>query len=241
MIFRLHHKTVTVSTNLDAREGVPGDVFTAEEQTAGRGRLDHRWLSPAGVNVTLSAVLDVTDLSPERVVTLPLAVGLAVRDAVARFLPDGEIRLKWPNDVLVSGRKIAGILCERNGDRVIAGVGVNVNQTVFAPEIAPRATSLACEGASVPVAAVRDAFLAELAAVWTVWRTGGFAALLPRYVAVDFLKGKTVSVFQTDEDETPLTGRCEGVQADGTLLVAGRAVYAGEAHVRDWTDGAERM
>ena len=231
MTFRIHHRAVTRSTNLDAREGVPGDVFTADEQTAGRGRLDHRWLSAPGANLMLSAVLDVADLPPEQVATLPLAVGLAVHAAIARFLPGGEIRLKWPNDVLVGGRKIAGILCERNGDGVIAGVGVNVNQTAFAPEIADRATSLAREGASTPVAEMRDAVLAELDRVHGTWRTAGFAALQARYAEVDFLKGRNVSVRQTDDDETPLTGLCAGVQVDGTLCVGGRPVYAGEAHV----------
>ena len=145
MTFRIHHRAVTESTNLDAREGVHGDVFTADEQTAGRGRLDHRWLSPPGANLMLSAVLDVADLPPEQIVTLPLAVGLAVHACIARFLPDRPIALKWPNDVYVSGLKIAGILCERHGDSVVAGIGVNVNQTVFAPEIAARATSLVVE------------------------------------------------------------------------------------------------
>ena len=231
MTFRIHHRAVTRSTNLDARAGVPGDVFTADEQTAGRGRLDHRWLSAPGANLMLSAVLDVADLPPEQVATLPLAVGLAVHAAIARFLPGGEIRLKWPNDVLVGGRKIAGILCERNGDGVIAGVGVNVNQTAFAPEIADRATSLAREGASTSVAEMRDAVLAELDRVHGTWRTAGFAALQARYAEVDFLKGRNVSVRQTDDDEAPLTGLCAGVQVDGTLCVGGRPVYAGEAHV----------
>ena len=231
MTFRIHHRAVTRSTNLDAREGVPGDVFTEDEQTAGRGRLDHRWLSAPGANLMLSAVLDVADLPPEQVATLPLAVGLAVHAAIARFLPGGEIRLKWPNDVLVGGRKIAGILCERNGDGVIAGVGVNVNQTAFAPEIADRATSLAREGAATSVAEMRDAVLAELDRVHGTWRTAGFAALQARYAEVDFLKGRNVSVRQTDDDETPLTGLCAGVQVDGTLCVGGRPVYAGEAHV----------
>ena len=237
MTFRLHHKAVTESTNLDAREGSPGDVFTADEQTAGRGRLDHRWLSPPRTNLMLSVVLDVADLPPERVATLPLAVGLAVHAAVAGFLaPDRPVRLKWPNDVLVASRKIAGILCERHGDGVIAGVGVNVNQTVFAPELATRATSLAREGAALSVPELRDALLAELSDVYGTWREDGFAPLLPRYGAVDFLKGKTVSVLQTDDDDAPLTGRCDGVQEDGTLRVAGQTVYAGEAHVCGWTE-----
>ena len=233
MTFRIHHRTVTESTNLDARAGVHGDVFTADEQTAGRGRLDHRWLSPPGANLMLSAVLDVADLPPERVVTLPLAVGLAVHACIARFLPDRPIALKWPNDVYVSGLKIAGILCERHGDVVVAGIGVNVNQTVFAPEIAARATSLAAVGVSAPieVGCVRDVLLEELGAVYGAWRAKGFAVLHPRYAAVDWLKGRTIAVRQTDDDAEPLRGLCGGVQPDGTLLVGDIPVFAGEAHI----------
>lgn len=240
MTFRVHHKPMTESTNLDARAGAHGDVYTADAQTAGRGRLDHRWLSPPGANLMLSAVLDVADLPPEQVVTLPLVVGLAVHACVTRFLAAASIALKWPNDVYVFDRKIAGILCERHGDAVVAGVGVNVNQTTFAPEIAARATSLvlaAGDGAAFKIDKVRDVLLEELGSAYEVWRTGGFASLHPRYAAVDWLKGCRIAVRQTDDDAEPLEGLCEGVQPDGTLLVGGTVVYAGEAHVlRSWRD-----
>ena len=78
MTWRIHHRDVTASTNLDARAGFPGDVFTADEQTAGRGRLDHAWHSAPGANLMFSAVLDVSGLAPDAVATLPLVVGLAV-------------------------------------------------------------------------------------------------------------------------------------------------------------------
>ncbi len=235
MTFRIHHLPVTESTNLDARAGVPGDVFTADEQTAGRGRLDHKWLSQPGSNLMMSVVLDVAEIPPDQVATLPLAVGLAVHAAVARFLStERRIFLKWPNDVLVERRKIAGILCERHGDQVIAGVGVNVNQTVFAPEIAARATSLAREGWTGTVAEVRDALLDELDEIYAIWRVQGFIALHARYAEVDALKDRTISVRQTDDDAAPLTGLCGGVQPDGTLLVADLPVFAGEAHIEGW-------
>ncbi len=246
MKFRIHHKAVTASTNLDARAGAPGDVYTAAEQTAGRGRLTHRWLSPPGVNLMMSAVFDVEGLAPELVSTFPLMAGLAVRDALVRFLPNGTekrkggaaapaVLLKWPNDVLVDGRKIAGILCERLGECVIAGIGVNVNETSFDPEIAPRATSLAClrgAGGIVSVDMVRDAVLAALDRRFADWRAKGFAAMHADYVAVDALAGRTISVRQTDDDTAPITGRCDGVMPDGTLLVAGTPIFAGEAHVQ---------
>ena len=79
---RIHHKAETASTNLDARSGHHGDVFTADYQTAGRGRLDHKWESPPKTNLMMSAVLSVEGLAPEKVATLPLVVGLAVIKAV---------------------------------------------------------------------------------------------------------------------------------------------------------------
>ena len=244
MTFRIHHAPVTASTNLDARAGAHGDVYTADVQMAGRGRLDHRWLSAPGANLMLSAVFGVADLAPERIATFPLVVGLAVHAAVSRAfaaVPDAPpIRLKWPNDLLVGGRKIAGILCERHVDTVIAGVGVNVNETDFPPEIAARATSLATVRGVVEADAVgrlRDALLEELGARYAMWRTAGFAAFQAHYAAVDWLRGRMVAVRQTDDDPAPLVGLCAGVQPDGTLRVGGTSVFAGEAHVVGVGDG----
>ena len=223
MDFIIHRKDRTESTNLDARAGVHGDVFTAREQTAGRGRLGHTWYARAGENLTFSVVLSVADLPLEQVMTLPLVVGLAVRRVTG-----GAV--KWPNDVLVDGRKIAGILCERHGDNVICGVGVNVNQTAFDPEIAARATSLQLvRGAPQDLDAVLNALLKELGELYATWRAHGFAAVHAELAAHDALKGRTISVIQTDGDPQPVCGRCDGIRADGALLVAGRPVYAGEA------------
>jgi len=237
MNWRIIHKTETASTNVDARTGETGDVFTADFQTAGRGRLDHVWLSPPGTNLMLSAVLDVSGLEPAQVATLPLAVGIAVLEALATYRVR-EARefssvwtLKWPNDVLAYGRKVCGILCERVGDRVVAGLGVNVNQTVFAPEIAARATSLALLGVTTTVPDVRDRVLKSLDAMYVTWRRAGLAAFMPRLREVDALRGKVVTVRRTDDDASPVCGRCGGIRADGALDVAGEAVYAGEVHV----------
>ena len=227
----IHHKSVTESTNLDARGGKPGDVFTADEQTAGRGRLDHAWLSPPGENLMLSAVLDARGLAPAEVATLPLVVGLAAATAASLLLLR-QTWIKWPNDVLVDNRKLAGILCERHGDNVIAGVGINVNQKVFAPEIALRATSLfQIDGKARPLEMVQRAFLKSLDPFLASWRENGFAALHPLIAPIDALKGRRVSVLQTDHDSAPLSGLCGGIQPDGTLLVGDTPVYAGEAHV----------
>lgn len=235
--WKIHRKARTESTNDDAKRGVAWDVFTAERQTAGRGRLDHRWHSGEGENLVMSAVIPVGGLAPDHAATLPLAVGLAVAEGAARLLGAAAspaaagVALKWPNDVLAAGRKIAGILCERHGDLVVAGIGMNVGARRFPDELADRAASLATLGASATVDDALGAVLDALAAVCGEWRTGGLAALLPRIAAMDALKGRWVSVRQTDADASPVEGVCGGVQSDGSLLVGSAHVWAGEAHV----------
>ena len=245
MNWRIHHRAETASTNVDARGGSHGDVFTADFQSAGRGRLDHKWLSPPKTNLMMSAVLSVEGLSPEHVATLPLVVGLAVCKSlfgmVGRSVPDRRgaqgtahptVRLKWPNDVLIDGKKVAGILCERNVDNVIAGIGVNVSQTEFPHEIADRATSLViCVPQVQSVLEVRDTLLRELASCYSLWHEKGFAAVYSEIAAVDFLKGREIAVRQTDDDSAPITGVSNGIMPDGSLDVGGVKVYAGEAHV----------
>mgnify|MGYP004626975981 CR=1 FL=1 len=235
--WKIHHRAETGSTNLDAHTGRHGDVFTADFQTAGRGRLDHKWLSPPGTNLMMSVVLSVEGLTPEIVATFPLAVGLAVVQAVRGLLPDiaaHEVLLKWPNDVLIGGRKVAGILCERHLDHVIVGIGVNVRQRTFAPEIEGKAISLgAVSGFEGAVPTVRDAILMTLERVYRIWQTQGFDAVYPKVRAIDLLRGQTLAVRQTDDDSMPLRGLCGGIQRDGSLLVGGTKVYAGEAHVEE--------
>ena len=234
MKWRIIHKAVTASTNADAHHGKPGDVFTADFQTAGRGRLDHVWKSCAGKNLMMSAVVDVSGLEPDRVATFPLVVGLSVCEAVEMMGQSLQALLKWPNDVLVGGRKLAGILCERFGDSVIAGVGVNVGEREFPSDIADRATSLSLllpAGAVPAVDEVRDAVLEQLAANLLAWRERGLAAHLPRLAARDCLAGREIAVLRTDGDAEPARGACGGIAEDGSLIVAGERIYAGEAHV----------
>ena len=241
IIWQVRHRAVTESTNRDARAGAPGEVFTADLQTAGRGRLDHRWLSPPGENLLMSAVVSVADVPPEEVATLPLVAGLAVANMAAEFFSRrgrtataAAVRLKWPNDVLVDGRKLCGILCERVEDRVIVGLGVNVRQMRFAPEIEERATSLLRElgaGPDVRVPDVREHVLEHLGDALAQWRGGGFRSVWPAICRLDFLKGCELSVLRVENDAAPVKGVCDGIGPDGALLVAGIPVYAGEAHV----------
>ena len=209
--WRIHHKAETASTNRDACGGSHGDVFTADYQTAGRGRLDHKWESPRGQDLLMSVVLDVAGKSPAEVATLPLVAGLAVAKAVGG-------RIKWPNDVFVGGQKVAGILCERNDDRVIVGIGVNVGQTKY-------------RSVGGTVSEMRTRVLRQLSDCYQDWRERGFAAVHSEIAAVDYLKGREVAVRQTDDDSAPICGISNGIMPDGSLDVGGAKVYAGEAHV----------
>jgi BirA family biotin operon repressor/biotin-[acetyl-CoA-carboxylase] ligase len=145
----LHHFYKIGSTNTAAMaaagQGAPeGSVFLAEEQTAGRGRGANSWLSPRSTGIYCSIILRPT-VPPSEILVLSLAVGLAVRDAIqqidSRVSPD----LKWPNDVLVDGKKLCGILAEMNAEAtqvryIVVGVGINVNQKSFPKDL--EATSL---------------------------------------------------------------------------------------------------
>ena len=228
---KLHRKAETESTNLDARGSGPGEVFAADWQRTGRGRLDHRWESPCGVNLMFSAVLDGAGREAMEIATLPLVVGLAVRSALARETA-AELTIKWPNDILADGMKLAGILCERDGDNVIAGVGINVNQTEFSAALRDRATSLARLNARASDRdRVLDSVLASIEAYHARWVRGGFAALHPEFAAVDHLRGRVIGVQRTDGDAFPVRGICGGIAVDGSLEVDGERVYSGEAHV----------
>jgi len=221
----------TDSTNRVAAEsGHPWQVFTAEHQTAGRGRIGHRWLAPPGVNLAMSVVLPVGDLPLETVVTLPLVVGHSVLMAIAG-LRGVKPMLKWPNDILIDGLKVCGILCERHGDNVIAGIGINVFEREFPAEIAATATWLAKYCKVMTVSEVRDAVLKHLGQDFDRVKSGGFAAIYPELEEVDCLRGRELAVLQTDTDTVPIRGVCGGIAPDGSLDVGGHLVYAGEAHI----------
>lgn len=147
----IHHYYKIGSTNTQAMEaaaaGAPaGSVFLAEEQTAGRGRGAHRWYSARSLGIHCSVILRPS-LPPSEVLILSLAVGLAVHDAVREIDSRVEADLKWPNDLLIEGKKFCGILTEMNGEatrvrHIVIGIGINVNQAQFPNELQSTATSL---------------------------------------------------------------------------------------------------
>lgn len=238
---------ITGSTNDDARKaagsGAPhGATFFADAQTAGRGRGGHTWHSPRGENLYFSVVLRPAR-SASAVATLPLVAGLAVVDALEPRLPGARpaLGLKWPNDVLCGGRKLAGILVESQlrGSAVaaaIVGIGINVRATRFPDELAVRATSLALLGcADLDRSTLAAAVLARLGEHGARWDAEGLGPFLERLRARDALRGATVSVTTSGG---VLDGIAEGVDDGGRLLVrdaAGslHAITSGSVALRD--------
>jgi BirA family biotin operon repressor/biotin-[acetyl-CoA-carboxylase] ligase len=147
----IHHYYKIGSTNSAAMEaagaGAPeGSVFVAEQQTAGRGRGAHSWHSARSAGIYCSVILRPA-LAPSDVLVLALAAGLAVHAAVREVDGRANPDLKWPNDLLIDGKKFCGILTEMNAEvtrvrHVVVGVGINVNQATFPPDLAAIATSL---------------------------------------------------------------------------------------------------
>ena len=225
-----------------ARGGAPeGTVVIAEAQTQGRGRLGRHWHSPPGVNLYCTVILR-PERSPAVVPQVALVAGVAVADAVRETI-GRPAAVKWPNDVLVDGRKVAGILTEMEGEAervafVLVGIGVNVNldPVHLPPEIAASATSLlAATGAPVDRAAFTARLLAALEARYGQFLAGGFAAIRPAFEATAFLTGRTVRVSGLD---AAVQGRVVGVSDEGALELEGAEggtlrVLAGEVTLRD--------
>ena len=143
----------TTSTQDAARSLDPGSVVIACRQTTGRGRLGRAWADTGDEGIAASFVCAAD--APQR-----LAVSCAVAVArTAESLLDRLVGIKWPNDIVVEGRKLAGILIEQSGDRVVIGIGMNVLQTSWPPDLADRAVSLAQLGASCDRLTVAAALL----------------------------------------------------------------------------------
>jgi BirA family biotin operon repressor/biotin-[acetyl-CoA-carboxylase] ligase len=150
----IHHFYKIGSTNVAAMqaaaEGAPeGSVFLAEEQLAGRGRGAHTWHSARSTGIYCSVILRPA-MAPSEALIFSLAAGLAVRSAVAEIAPQLHADLKWPNDLLLEGKKFCGILTEMNAEvtrvrYLVAGIGINVNQVKFPAELREIATSLRIE------------------------------------------------------------------------------------------------
>jgi BirA family transcriptional regulator, biotin operon repressor / biotin---[acetyl-CoA-carboxylase] ligase len=222
-----------------ARAGeAPGLVVVAEHQTAGRGRLDRVWVTPPRAALTASLLVAPDRVPVARWPWLPLLTGLAVVDAVAAVTGLG-VSLKWPNDVLVDDRKVAGILTERieRGGEAVAVVGVGLNVSSTRAELpVESATSLALSGAGeVDRGDLLVSLLGSFARRYDAWTVAAGGGLREAYAAACSTLGRGVRVDLPAGE--PLTGVAVDVDGDGRLLVDDghrvRVLGAGDVvHVR---------
>jgi BirA family biotin operon repressor/biotin-[acetyl-CoA-carboxylase] ligase len=184
----------SVTSTQDIARAMPvGSIVVADHQTAGRGRLERRWESPSGTALLVSFVL-----APNRL--LSLAAGVAAAEACG---PD--VRLKWPNDLLLHGKKLGGILVETTPDRAICGIGINLT---WAPVGAARL--------ELP----RNDVLERLRSRIDEWTSAPPDAILRRWRELSATLGRRVRIDSTE-------GLAEDIGADGELIVDGRPFVAG--------------
>jgi BirA family biotin operon repressor/biotin-[acetyl-CoA-carboxylase] ligase len=238
------HFQVTDSTNTRARElaaeGAPGGtVVTAGEQTGGRGRQGRSWVAPADRALLYSAILRPLD---ERHLLLPLAVPVAVCEAAEALRPGLRCQIKWPNDVWLDGRKLAGVLVEARPQDGWAVIGVGLNLTIAPEELPPELRDMAAslfgaEGAEtaragapgLPASAFERARQALDAALGR-WVEAGPDSVLGEWRSRDALRGRQVCWGDG-------SGVADGVDDAGRLLVVAPggerlALGAGEVHLR---------
>ena len=221
--YRYEEETETTQVLVGA-DDPEGAVAVADVQTAGRGRLGRRWTAPGGTAIQLSVLLRPPEGAP--IQQLSLVGGLAVAETVEAAL-DLSAQIKWPNDVMVDRRKVAGVLAEARDGIVVLGIGLNVNQTrdeLPADARVPAASLRTVDGVERDRASLVADLLVRLERHYDTWVTGGLDAVFDGIGSRDFLRGRRVSV-------DGLEGVGGGLDRQGRLLVDGRAVESGEVEL----------
>ena len=199
-----------------------GAIATTDHQTGGRGRLGRAWVEAPATSVLVSILLRPPSQRPAHELSLVagLATALAVEDATAL-----AAQIKWPNDVMLNRRKVAGVLAELRDGVVVLGIGLNVNQTreQLPAETKTAAASLrTIDGRERDREEVLEVLLGRLSAAYETWRKGGLQGLYDDLGSRDFLRGRRVAVDGT-------SGVGDGIERDGRLAVAtpsGRVLVA---------------
>jgi len=237
-----YHYLETVGSTNDyalalAAEGAPhGTVVVAEEQTKGRGRLKRKWISLPNRGIYLSILL--RDLLPIHVASQSTHIGSLALVKTLRREFGIEASIKWPNDVLINGRKAAGILTEMQSEQDfsrfgVMGIGINVNhgrEEMVGPDLC-LATSIAIElGFAVKRQRVLEEFLIQFERCHDRFIREGLVALIPEIESYSGVIGKTITVVCGDRK---ITGRAQGLTPDGALLLLGpdgskEIVWAGD-------------
>ena len=202
-----------------------GTVVISDLQTHGRGRQGRTWHSESGTGLYLSILLK-PHLPPENLHFITLMAGVATVSAIQQNGAK-QARLKWPNDILLNGKKLSGILCEHiPGKAVIAGIGINMNQTQFPSDIQDIATSMKmATGSSINRADLILSLLKNLDCGYEEYLNGNKQSLLQKWTSNTDMFGKTVTVHQKG---VSITGIAMSLDSDGRLILQ---TSDGETHI----------
>lgn len=210
--------TQRVAHELAQRAAPEGTLVLCDHQTQGRGQLGRKWLEEKGKGIAMSLILR-PDVPIQTAGQLTILAGVALAESLAPLV---DAKIKWPNDILVDGRKLAGILTEMQAESdrigsIIIGIGVNVNHDSFPPDIIHRATSLksstGCEHKRSEIVA---RFLNTFEPMYTQWLEHGFTPFVERFLRLADRKDKLVTLRTR---ERVLTGILRGITKEGTLLI----------------------
>ncbi|WP_336882662.1 biotin--[acetyl-CoA-carboxylase] ligase [Priestia koreensis] len=214
--------TQKIAHRLAQEDAVEGTVVVAEEQTSGRGRLERVWYSPKYTGVWMSIILRPT-VPPQQAPQLTLLAAVAIVQAIEE-ITDLSPDIKWPNDILINGKKLVGILTEMQADvervhSVIVGIGINVNQQAsdFAPNIQKIATSLSIEsGQEINRAELMQTIFLKLEKLYDDYLTHGFKVVKLLWESYAVTIGKQIVARTLRET---IEGTAKGITDDGTLLL----------------------
>ena len=199
--YKVYYKDETVSTNIDAIKSEAADdksVFIAEKQTGGKGSRGRSWVSDEGDGIWMSILL-IPKLPLSDIPKITPCAGLAVCSALLKNGCDAGI--KWPNDIIINSKKVCGILTEKRGEKVVVGIGINVNTERFDAELCEKATSLYIEtGRKTEREKLISDILADFERFYDLLRSKGFSALKKSYAECSVTLGKKVKVIQPCEE-----------------------------------------
>lgn len=231
------------STNTKAKElaeeGHPGGTLVvADRQTAGKGRRGRSWESPSGIGIFMTLMLK-PEINPNNASMLTLVAAMATTRAIRR-VTGVPAMIKWPNDIVMNGKKVCGILTEMSAqfdyiNHIVIGIGINVHNEEFPEEIAQTASSLYVEsGQHIHRASLIEAFLEEFEDVYAEYlKTEDMEGLVKEYDSMLVNRGRQVRVLDPKE---PFEGKAKGITKKGELIVdtweSRKLVSSGEVSVR---------
>ncbi len=236
-LYYMDEVTSTNSLALEAakRGATHGTVFAADYQTCGRGRQGRTWNADAGLNLTFSIILDLP-IPGKRIGLLPLTACLGVADAIADVIALHRPQLKWPNDILLNGQKVCGMLLQTVDSAmtpIILGIGINVNQVVFPEELDRFATSLLLStGQPIDRAILMASVLLNLEKNLELMLTEP-SVIRENYTNNLVWIGQSCRVVAMDEE---IIGTLIGIEESGALILetstGTRTIYAGNVSLR---------